>query len=288
MPKDMIQKILIDELLSSPAGGLLQKSMQTIENVQQQLYALATDEDSNKLKLLKIGTVFQIFLMDTLASGKHPKELGKEDWKSIVEKISQYAIFGTGQQYSEFIFTLYADYIDISAGVLKSEQSVSSIRELSAEIRSKTKAMQNGEIAETAYVEDCLWLSLEAMIKLLATFLSAKLIPIIGEDRAQLLQAVSNLAFEYGRYALYAKEQAILEEYIHNQYVLDEKLRAQYDAYLAEVQENAARFNHLIDVAFSGNLHDSLVHSAELARAAGVREKEILKSVEDIDAFFMD
>ena len=64
MPTKSIQEMLIDELLASPAGQLLQKALQTIENVQQNLYALATSEDSNKLKLLKIGTVFQIFLVD--------------------------------------------------------------------------------------------------------------------------------------------------------------------------------------------------------------------------------
>ena len=239
MPTKNIQDILIDEFLSSPTGQLLQKAMRTIENVQENLYALATSEDSEKLKLLKIGTVLQIFLVDTLASGKRPNELETEDWKRIAEKVSQYAILGTEQQYSEFVFTLYANYIDISVKALNliaSEQSTSSIEELSAEIRSKTKTLQNGEITETAYVEDCLWLSLEAMIKLLATYLSAKLGPIIGEDRAQLLQAVSNLAFEYGRYVLYAKEQAILEEYIRNQHVLDEQLQAKYDAFLAELQ----------------------------------------------------
>ena len=291
MPTKNIQDILIDEFLSSPTGQLLQKAMRTIENVQENLYALATSEDSGKLKLLKIGTVLQIFLVDTLASGKRPNELETEDWKRIAEKVSQYAILGTEQQYSEFVFTLYANYIDISVKALNliaSEQSTSSIGELSAEIRSKTKTLQNGEITETAYVEDCLWLSLEAMIKLLATYLSAKLGPIIGEDRAQLLQAVSNLAFEYGRYVLYAKEQAILEEYIRNQHMLDEQLQAKYDAFLAELQENADQFNHLIDIAFSGNLHESLLQSAALARAAGVKEEEILKSVDDIDAFFMD
>ena len=118
MPTKSIQEILIDELLASPAGQLLQKALQTIEKVQKNLYALATSEDSNKLKLLKIGTVFQIFLVDTLASGKRPKELGQEDWKRIAEKVSQYAILGTEQQYSEFVFTLYANYIDISVEAL--------------------------------------------------------------------------------------------------------------------------------------------------------------------------
>jgi len=287
MPTDSIQKLLISELLSSPVGELLQKAMQTIEKVYQNLYALATTEDSGRLKLLKIGSVFQIFLIDTLASGKRPNELNAEDWKRIAEKESQYAILESSQRYSEFVFTLYANYIDISAEALRplsAEKSISSIKELSAMIRAKSVALRNGEISETVYAEDCLWLSLEGMIKLLATYLTSAM----DEERAQLVQALTQIAFEYGRYILYAKEQAILEEYIRNQHELDAQLQAKYDEFLAELQENAERFNHLIDIAFSGNLHDSLLQSAALARAAGVREEEILTTVDDIDAFFMD
>ena len=139
-------------------------------------------------------------------------------------------------------------------------------------------------ISESAYVDECLWLSLEAMVKLL----SSSLTMLIGAEYSQLAQAVSQLAFEYGRYVLYAKEQAILTAYIENQYVLDEQLRQQYDAFRAELSAQAERFNQLIDQAFSSNIRESLMQSAELARAAGVREEEILTSVEDIDAFFMD
>ena len=291
MPTNSFRDIMIAELLASPVGQKLQKAMQTIEKVQNVLYALATCEESEKLTLLKIGTVFQIFLVDTLASGKRPNELDKEDWLNIAEKVSQYAILGTGRQYSEFVFSLYATYIDVSAEVIRKiaqDQSADSVKELAHEIRSRTDALHDGSITEVEYIEDCLWLSLEAMIKLLSIYLSARIAPFIGENRAQLVQAVSQLAFEYGRYVLYAKEQAILEEYIRNQYVLDDQLCARYDAFLAELQENADRFNHLIDIAFSGNLHESLLQSADLARAAGVKEEEILTSVDDIDAFFMD
>jgi hypothetical protein len=104
----------------------------------------------------------------------------------------------------------------------------------------------------------------------------------------RLAESVSDLAFEYGRYMLYAKEQAILNVYIQNQYVLDEQLQCQYEAYIAELNENAARFQGLIDDAFSPNIRDSLMSSAALARAAGVKEEEILTSIEDVDAFFLD
>ena len=281
------QEIAIDELRNSPVGIKLAKAMDTAAAVQRNLCALAESEDSAKLNLLKIGTVFQIFLIDTLASGADPKRMKPEEWGSIASKVSQYAVLEEGQSYSEFVFTLYADYIDLSAkGLSKfiSKEALASINRISSDIRSKTALLRKEAISESAYVDECLWLSLEAMVKLL----SSSLTMLIGTEYSQLAQAVSQLAFEYGRYVLYAKEQAILTAYIENQYMLDEQLRQQYDAFQAELTEQAERFNHLINQAFSSNSRELLMQSADLARAAGVREEEILTSIDDIDAFFMD
>ena len=285
--KEIAQEIAIDELRNSPAGIKISQAMETVAAVQRNLCALAESEDGTRLDLLKIGTVFQIFLVDKLASGADPKKMKPEEWGSIARKVSQYAVLEEGQSYSDFVFSLYADYIDLSAkGLSKfiSEETLASIMSISSDIRSRTELLREEAISESAYVDDCLWLSLEAMVKLL----SSSLTMLIGAEYSQLAQAVSQLAFEYGRYVLYAKEQAILTAYIKNQYVLDEQLRQQYDAFRAELAEQAERFNQLIEQAFSSNIRESLMQSAELARAAGVREEDILTSVEDIDAFFMD
>jgi len=284
---DVLREIAIDELRNSPAGEKISQAMEAIAAVQRNLCALAESEDSAKLSLLKIGTVFQIFLIDTLASGADPNKMKPEEWGSIARKVSQYAVLEEEQSYSEFVFTLYADYIDLSAkGLSKiiSKEALASIKSISTDIRSKTELFRQEAISESAYVDECLWLSLEAMVKLLSSSLTI----MIGAEYSQLAQAVSQLAFEYGRYVLYAKEQAILAEYIENQYILDEQLQQKYDAFQAELSEQAERFNQLIEKAFSSNIRESLMQSAELARAAGVREEEILTSIEDIDAFFLD
>ena len=293
-------KIDINRLLEHPAAENLKRIMNVISALQKKLYSAAADEAGGQRDLIRIGTVFQIFLIDTLAAGKRPGELTAEDWKQIAEKVYQHAVVEDDRQYSLFVFSLYADYIDISADVVAekyrlfeaaegqdpgtAEQSntIGAIREIAAALRRNAELLQSREISEVHYVEDCLWLSLEAMIKLLSAWLTTSL----DAERAQLVQAVTQLAFEYGRYVLYAKEQAMLESYLQNQRVLDEKLRRQYDEFLAELQENADRFQDLIDKAFSADLRKALQHSAELARAAGVREEEILKTIEDVDAFF--
>ena len=283
----IIQDIAIDALMKSPAIEELRRAMETIATAQEHIIALARSDDSSILKLIKIATVFQIFLIDTLASGKRMKDLTEEDWKSIASKVSQYAVMGSGEQYSEFVFTMYADYIDVSADSLPetvSEESVAAIRELSKSIRFNSDQFRAGELAEVDYVEGCLWISLEAMIKLLSCYLTAG----ISKEYAYFAQAASQLAFEYGRIALYSKEQALLEAYIENQYQLDKNLEAKWKKYTDELQMYSEKFQGLIDAAFTENIHEALVNSATLARAAGVREEEILITEEDIDDFFLD
>ncbi len=283
---DIIRDIAIDELMQSPAGEWLEKAVEKISDVQRVVLAFSEKEEDDKLTLLKIGTVFHIFLVDTLASGKKVKDLKEDDWKSIADKVAQYAVLTDEQSYTEFVFKLYADYIELSAQSLRAgkipKEKVDEVRTLAGEIRRNTDRLHSGELSETDYVENCLWTSLEAMIKCLSMSLTS----LIGPEFAQLAQATSQLAFEYGRYVLYAREQAILQAYIENQYILDDQLQKEYEAYLEEVEKHAERFGNMVENAFSLDLHEALIESAELARAAGVKEEELLTSIEDIDDYF--
>lgn len=283
---DIIRDIAIDELMEYPAGEWLEKAVKKVSDVQSVVLALSEKEEDEKLTLLKIGTVFQIFLVDTLASGKKVKDLKEDDWKSIADKVAQYAVLSDEQSYTEFVFNLYADYIDLSAKSLRAgkvpKEKVDEVSALAEEIRKNTERLHSEELSETDYVENCLWTSLEAMIKCLSLSLTS----LIGPEFAQLAQATSQLAFEYGRYVLYSKEQAILQAYIENQYILDDQLQKEYEAYLEEVNKYAERFGSLVENAFSLDLHEALIESAELARAAGVKEEELLTSIEDIDDYF--
>ena len=287
MESNDLNNITIGDLLNLPVSETLKKTLETISSIQYSLTKLLKSEDSTQHKLMRIGTVFQIFLINTLASGKTPKEIDKEDWKNIAEKVSECAIQEDGQSYTSFVFTLYANYIDLSVKALRAigikGDNIQSVADISDELRSLTDSLQYGIIDETDYVEQCLWLSLEAMIKCLSIVSTS----LIAPEFAQLTQSLTQLAFEYGRNVLYTKEQAILQEYIDNQYQLDEQLKKEYDAYLAEVNENAERFQALIDAAFSPELHESLQQSVALAKAAGVKEDELLTSMDDIDAFFL-
>ena len=287
IPVEYLQELPIEQLLGESAAEKLEKTLDAVSTIQRGLFALAESEDSKQFDLLKIGTVFQIFLIDTLAGGKKADELTKEDWQNIAGKVTKYAVLEDGQSYSEFVFTLYADYIDLSEKALLTKgvdaEQAAAVKELADRIRDNAELWRVGEITEVQYIEDNLWLSLEAMIKCL----SLALTPKIGPEFTQLIQSVTQLGFEFGRYVMYAKEQAILQEYLDNQQILDNRLQVEYEAYLGEVNQNAERFQRLIDSAFDPGLRESLMESVALAKAYGVKEEYLLKTINEIDDFFM-
>ena len=286
MLNEYLKELGIDRLLTSSVGQKLQEAVKVISEIQQGLYNLEDTNDS-KFDLLKIGTVFQVFFIDILASGRKPGDLSEDDWKDLTQKVYKYAVLEDRQSYSEFVFTLYANYIDISVEVLSgriSESHFVSIKAISDTIWHNTELLRNEELSETQYIEACLWLSLEAMMKLMSSSLTI----YTGNGYAELVQAVTQLAFEYGRYVLWRKEQIVLDRYVQNQYILDEQLKNDYQEYLEQVEEQAGRFQKLITDAFSIDLHNALIQSVALARETGVDENDILESVEEINAFFVD
>lgn len=287
MPMESLLRIGMNEFLSSSAKEKIQQAMENVSAAQRLASSFAEVCGSEKpFDLLKIGTVFQLFLVDTLAPGKKPAEFTDDDWKNIAQNVTQYAIMDGGQKYSEFVFSLYAQYIGMSVAALPSivsEERREAINHLAEEIRTNLDQMNKGEITEPACIEGCLWLSLEAMVKLLCTYLTV----LTGPDLSRLVEAVSQLAFEYGRLILFSREQTLLNEYLENQKLLDERLQKEYDEYLSEVRKEAGRFQTLVDAAFSSDIQSMLTHSAALARAAGVRENEILTTLDEIDDFFI-
>ena len=284
--KDLTLKMLKD----TPVEGELEKAFALYEKAQKAALSLSNIDSERDLTLTKVGTVLSLNLFGLLLGGKKPEELTKEDWENIAKEVTDKAILMDGQSYSVYIFDLYAEYIETSAKVLKKrfpddkrKKQIDAISKLSKELKAKEKQLQTGKITEVAYTEDCLWISLEAMIKCLAMYAGC----FTGKDFAELLTASSMLAFEYARLKLYRKEQALLDEYLQNQYILDDQMQVKLDAFKRELQEESERFDALVDNAFAPDFRSSLIGSVELARAAGVKEGEILKSVDEIDDFFL-
>lgn len=287
MDIEQIKQIQIDDLIGVPVTAYLKKGLEIYQKTYETLQVMAESDDSESLTKMKIGTVLTFAVLKKMADEKvYPKDFSKDDWAAISKTVKDVAVYMDGQDYSVFVFDLYTDYIRASAARLQDiapEEKLEAIAALADELQTKKQQLQDGEIGEVAYTEDCLWICLESMIKSLSCMMY-----MTGDSNvAEYAQAAAMYAFEYGRLRLYAKEQALVTEYLENQRQLDAELQAKFEAYKTELEAETNQFMNLIDNAFDSQFRTSLHASAALARAAGVAEEEILKSVEDVDSFFI-
>lgn len=283
-----INDINIEKLKSNPLLADFSNVFEILEKVQNSLLALRDKSDEKPLTLLKAGSVFVMALVGKVfKERKSPKEFSKSDWRSIADQVAQFAIIQTDEEYSVFVFSMYSDYIRQSVSLLDKKVSKNICNKITAvadDIDGETELFCKGEISEVAYIEGCLWLSLEAMIKLLSGYLGS----IGGEDYTELAVAAASFCFEFGRLTLYKREDALLTEYLENQKKLDGKLKEKYDAYINDLNEQQQHFNDLLNNAFSADFRTKLQNTASLALSLGVPKNEVLKSVEDVDDFFLN
>ena len=276
----------IDDLLNRPIAEEIERTIALLRKLQETMYTLASKNEDGGLTVLKIGTVLTFAVLKKISGGRMPAKFTAEDWEDIAESVADYAVLRDGREYTVFVFGLYADYIRWSASLYKGRmdpQKVRAIASLADELGEKTSDLKKERISEPQYVEDCLWICLEAMVKLLSS-----LVYLHGSaELGDAVQAAAMLSYEYGRLMLYSKEQAILAEYEEKQHQLDEELEARFESFMQELEADSDEFKLLISRAFAPGFRDSLMASAELAHAAGVKDEEILKSMDEIDEFFL-
>lgn len=286
MNMDSIRLQAMDYVANTPPREVIRKAFEVYEQVQEHLCAVADQQDQLDLLSIRSGTVLVLSLTEHLGNPFAPKTLTDEDWKEIAQAVSSGAVLVDGRDYSLYVFEQYAKYIDASADIISTKVSpehVAAVHQLAEDLHHKADELRSDQISEPDYVEACLWISLEAMVKLLSATLTCS----VGKEAQDLLMAVTQMAFEYGRYQIYARMDAQVTEHLEQQAELDQTLDIQLASYRRTVEVDADQFLDLIDNAFEPGAIDRFAGSAALARAAGVPEEQILKSIDDVDAFFM-
>ena len=284
--KSYLKNLALDQLLNTPVGEKLGQAMETIQVVQNHFYAILEKRGEQELTGGKAATIATFAILRKIAEGKSPSKFEADDWKDIAGAVSKFAILPSDQEYSVFIFTLFERYIRCSAELIKGvvpSKIIDTINALADELHNNAELLRNGIITEVKYTEDCLWAALEAMVKLLASATA-----LMGDKRiTDFSQAVASFAFEYGRLMLYRREQEIVNRFIISQHQLDEELEHKYTLFLAELNNQAEQFYLLVENAFVPNFRNAFLQSILLAKAAGVRDEDILSCREEIDSFFM-
>lgn len=282
-----IKNLSLEQLKQTKLGDQLKSYFQVLQKVQEVVVVSMNDDSEDWLKKVRCGTVAAFSIVTKIADGTPLKSFSTDDWKEIIGNIAEYGILIDGRDYSRMIFEIYAQYVDISVEVLRkkevSEDKLQAISALAEEIRHLGEQVADGSLKEVDYTEQCLWILLEAMVKLIVAHSSR----VLGEGAFELVQGASAFAFELTRYVLYQQEQKMLTRFLQKQYELDEELEQQFAEYSAEFDKKQAEFSALINDAFAPDFRNRLSSSADIARFIGVPDDEILDSVEKVDEFFL-
>ena len=282
----MLKNVTLEYLNTTRIGEEFNRVMESVQKAQEVAYAYAADDSPERLKMMRVGTALTFAVLRKVAQGQSIKDFSEQDWKDIAFNVADNAVIAGGRQWSVIVFSTYADYVDLSVEKLKklgiSDKKCEAIRALAASVRKLENDLSKDRISEVDYTEQCLWLLLESMIKLLAAYSGI----FIGEDASELLQSISMLAFEYGRYTLYKQEQEMLELFLLHQQEVDEELRIKHEEYNHALHKREDEFRTLIDQAFAPDIMHRLKATMDIAREAGVQEDEVLTDIGDIDEFF--
>lgn len=282
-----IKSFAIEALQHTNAGANMEKAIHFFQNIQ--TYAFSLEDKKNELGMtgIKVISLTVFSILRKIASGKSPADFDQNDWKEIASFAAESAILENDTSYSVFVFSMYERYIRDSLARIQAiilPEAAEKITLLADELHFKTEALRYSHEAEAAITEDCLWICLEAMIKLLASTAS-----LTGSQHAsELSQAVAAYCFEYGRLRLYKQEEEIISALLESQHVLDAELETKQQQYLDALMQESKQFYNLVSNAFAPDFHTAFLQSVLLAKNTGTAETEILHTLEDVDSFFLD
>ena len=245
----------------------------------------ALDQDKEDLSI-RAATIFLIGLWSKLKQGGTVAELTKDDWNSALRNAAEEAVLMDPQKYSLLVFDYYRKSIAFVIDPMReiaSEAVINRLEEIVSLMETYAEDLETGNMREISFIEENLWLSLEAIFLVLTDRMSHSLLP---EKRWELAEAMSAMVFQKFRYSHYEEELAVINDCIDYQSGLDQSLTEQVNAYIDALKDELDEFDNLVEKAFNTtDFQTAFRGSVQLAKTLGA--EDILNTQQDIDDYFM-
>ena len=291
--KDMVQycRDTVDNLNNSTLVAVLRKQDENygkaLDLIERLLPAAENVlEQDTKDVSIRAATMFLIGLWSKLKQGDSVSDLTKDEWNNILGDAYEQAAVIDPKDYSLRVFDLYRKSIEFAIEPMRfnaSPAAVKRLEEIVSLMGGYAMDLEEGAMPEAKYIEENLWLSLEAVFTVMTDRLNFRLIP---EERRDLAEAVGALAFQKLRLSIYEKELDAINECLDQQSQLDQKLTEQVNAYIDALRDELDEFDALVEKAFdTADFQSAFRGSIDLAKLIGT--EEILQTQQDIDDYFL-
>lgn len=153
-------------------------------------------------------------------------------------------------------------------------------------VTAQIKSLKQGKISEEDFVINCESVCLDVTVSAIASVAGQVLIPV-----PVLGAVIGNVAGQF-MYEICKKEgekcsQQIMVRYNQEMEQLTQKLDLQYLHVVLEIQKAMQRFIDLEKLAFDENVNIAFMGSVDLAIELGVDRTKILKTLEQVDDYFL-
>lgn len=232
------------------------------------------------------GTALVVTIIAKLCEGKKLKDFSAQDWREIASEGGLGVVKGSVRGLS--IYTL-TNYTPKSAAAYRPTPGAvaSAIVTAAFSIAEQANMLRRGEINEQEFIKNAELVTLEAAVSALSSFVGQALIPIpvLG---AVIGNTVGIIMYQSVASSLSRREAELIEQYLEEQRMLDERLAGEYRTLLEDLEANMTIYVEILDRAFSPDVQVSLEGSIELALSLNVPVEEILDSEEKARSYFLD
>ncbi|MDT3843371.1 MAG: hypothetical protein LIV11_02160 [Bacillota bacterium] len=153
-------------------------------------------------------------------------------------------------------------------------------------IAEQAHLLRTGKITQEKFIMNSEILCLDTSVSALSSFIGQALIPVpvLG---AVIGNTVGTLLYQVAKDNLSKEEQRLIDEYLKYLYELEMSLDNKYKNYIDELNEGLVIYYGILERAFSPNYEEALDGSVALAMSFGVPSEKLLKSISEVDDYFM-
>ncbi len=223
------------------------------------------------------SATFVLAVVEKRRSGRKLSEFTNDDWTAITDQTGFGFAKGGVRGFSIYTLTNFT---------ATSAAAASSIVTAAFGVAEQANRLRRGEITEREFIENAEVVSLEAAVSALSSFVGQATIPVpvLG---AVIGNTVGIVMYRAVSSALSRREAKLIERYLEDQRVLDERLEAEYQELVEQLDAAMSEYVELLGRAFSPDLEAALEGSVNLALELGVASEEVLDSDEKVMTYFL-
>ena len=224
------------------------------------------------------GVAFCMAIAAKCKSGKKISEFDEKDWKEIAGKTGLSTVKGGIRGAS--IYTL-TNFTATPASVASAY--VTALFGIAAQVRE----LNNGNVSKEDFVINCETVCLDVGVSAIASLAGQVLIPVpvIG---AVIGNIAGQFAYEICKKYGGKKSADLIAKYQREMEILNQQLQLQYMQVILEIRQAFKKFKSLEELAFDTNVNKAFLASVELGRYVGVFEDALLKTVQEVDDYFLN